>query len=157
MNIYIATSWAMKKTAVTLAQRLREEDFEVDCFCEEHPIHNRYVFHWTEFVDKKEDLQNYDALSFLNDPRTQRAFKEDKKWLDWADVCILIVPSGRSAHLEAGYAKGQGKKLYVLGGFLKGHFDVMYGFADGLFRWEEFDSFLKVLQLSKNPSAPRKI
>lgn len=144
MKVYIATSWRMESTAVILAQRLRQEGFEVDCFCEKRA--GRYVFHWSEFVDKEEDLKNYDAKSFINDPRVQYAFNEDKKWLDWADVCVLLLPSGRSAHLEAGYAKGQGKKLYVLGGFIKGEFDVMYNFADGLFRWEEFVSFLEALK-----------
>ena len=146
MKVYIATSWRMENTAVLLARRLREEGFEVDCFCENRA--GRYVFRWPELVDKEEDLKNYDAKSFIDDPRVRRAFKEDKKWLDWADVCVLLLPSGRSAHLEAGYAKGQGKKLYVLGGFIKGEFDVMYNFADGLFRWDRkgFISFLEALK-----------
>ena len=144
MKIYIATSWRMENTAVLLAKRLREEGFKVDCFCEDRA--GRCVFHWSELADKKEDIKNYDAKSFIDNPKVQRAFKEDKKWLDWADACVLLLPSGKSAHLEAGYAKGQGKKLYVLGGFIKGEFDVMYNFADGLFRWEEFVSFLEALK-----------
>jgi hypothetical protein len=72
-----------------------------------------------------------DAIKFLEDERSQRAFVEDKKWLDWADVCILILPSGKSSHLEAGYAKGQGKQLIIYQRhFPEGEFDVMYGFAD---------------------------
>jgi len=31
-----------------------------------------------------------------------------------ADVCVLLLPSGRSAHLEAGYFVGAGKHLFVL-------------------------------------------
>lgn len=49
--------------------------------------------------------------------RSQRAidgFKADKDALDWCDTCILVLPCGRSAHLEAGYAAGQGKDSYVL-------------------------------------------
>jgi hypothetical protein len=46
---------------------------------------------------------------------------------------VLILPSGKSSHLEAGYAKGCGKKLYIIGGFVKGEFETMYGFADGMF------------------------
>lgn len=30
--------------------------------------------------------------------------------------------------------KGRGKKLFIVGEFEKGEFDVMYGFADGMFR-----------------------
>ena len=61
----------------------------------------------------------------------QKAFDEDKKWIDWADVVFLLLPAGKSSHLEAGYAKGQGKKLVIFQeNFPKGEFDVMYGFAD---------------------------
>jgi len=75
-----------------------------------------------------------DAIDLLSFSRVQEAFKEDKKWLDWCDTCTLVLPSGKSAHLEAGYAKGSGKELIIFGLFLKGERDVMYGFADNLFR-----------------------
>ena len=64
-----------------------------------------------------------------------KAFQEDRKMIDWADAVILILPSGRSSHLEAGYAVGRGKKLFILGGFERGEFETMYGFADGLYRF----------------------
>jgi hypothetical protein len=147
MKIYIATSWQMEGTAILIGQRLREAGHLVDCFCEKQS--GRYVFYWLDLVNKENELGNHDAKSFIDDPRVKRAFREEKNWLDWADVCVLIVPSDRSAHLEAGYAKGQGKKLFVLGGFIKGQFDVMYNFADGLYRWEEFDKFLEVLNEAK--------
>ncbi len=132
MKIYIATSWKMETIARPIADILRKDGHQVDCFCD--PSSGRYVFHWSEFVEKEEDLKNYDAISFLYDARTQRAFVEDKRWLDWAEAVVMIVPCGRSAHLEAGYAKGRGKPLFIWGKFPKGEFDVMYGFADGLFR-----------------------
>ena len=85
------------------------------------------------------------SVNFLKDERSQKAFKEDKKWLDWCDVCILILPSGRSAHLEAGYAKGSGKTLIIFSNhFPYGEFDVMYGFADLLCdNWLELLGYLK--------------
>jgi hypothetical protein len=134
-KIYIATSWKMENAAIVLANRLRDDGHEVDCFCDS--TSGRYVFHWSEFVEKQEDLKNYDAMSFIADERVKRAFNEDKKWLDWADTVILLLPSGKSAHLEAGYAVGQGKSLYIMGGFQKGEFDVMYGFARGMYKYEE--------------------
>lgn len=59
-------------------------------------------------------------------------FEIDKTALDWCDICIMCLPCGKSAHLEAGYAKGKGKKLiiYSFEKFKKGDIDVMYGFAD---------------------------
>lgn len=144
MKIYIATSWKNEALAKTVAQILRNDGHEVDCFCD--PSSGRYVFHWTEFVEKEEDLKHYDAISFLNDPRTQRAFKEDKAYIDWCDAVVMIHPCGKSAHLEAGYAKGSGKKLYMWGKFPKGEFDVMYGFTDGIFPEDSLEDLRAVLK-----------
>ena len=33
--------------------------------------------------------------------------------MEWADVCVLVLPSGRSAHAEAGWMAGQGKLVMV--------------------------------------------
>lgn len=55
----------------------------------------------------------------------------------------MILPCGRSAHLEGGYAVGKGKALYILGHFPKGEFDVMYGFATALVPWHSFTGKLK--------------
>jgi len=134
MKIYIATSWKNEELAKRVAGTLRLDDHEVDCFCD--PRTGRYVFHWSELVEHEEDLKNYDAISFLEDKRTQKAFMVDRAHLDWCDAVVMIHPCGKSAHLEAGYAKGAGKLLFMWGKFPKGEFDVMYGFADGIFRGE---------------------
>lgn len=140
IKIYIASSWKNTVLARHVARELKAGGLEVDCFCD--PSTGRYVFHWTEFVDREEDLAKYNAIEFLEDRRTQRAFIEDKKWLDWADACVLVLPAGRSAHLEAGYAAGQGKPLFITGIFAKGEFDVMYGFAQRLYIMEDLGEMI---------------
>jgi len=140
MKIYIATSWKNEVRAISLARILRRAGFEVDCFCDAST--GRYIFHFSEIGL----LEEIDAISFLQNARARAAFAEDKKWIDWSDVVVMLAPCGNSAHLEAGYAKGKGKKLYIYGEFPKGEFDVMYGFADGLFRIEELPELIKVLK-----------
>lgn len=147
MKIYMASSWKNAETVRALAGSLEYEGFEVDAFC--RATDERYSFHWSEFVDTEEELLKYDAVSFLGDPRVQRAFNEDRHWLDWADTVIMVMPCGRSSHLEAGYGKGQGKRLYIYGDFQKGEFDVMYGFADGLFRSEQWSELVDLLHRVK--------
>jgi len=125
MKIYLASSWQNEKLVLEWMQILKQKGYQVDAFCD--PTRGRYVFHFSEIGDPSE----LDAISFLDDDRTKRAFKEDKKWIDWADVCLLILPAGKSSHLEAGYAKGKGKKLIIWQKkYPTGEFDVMYGFAD---------------------------
>lgn len=144
MKIYIATSWKMESVAKIVAETLKNDGHYVDCFCDS--VSGRYVFHWTELVEKEEDLKNYNAISFLNDPRTKKAFDEDKMWIDWADAVVMLHPCGKSAHLEAGYAKGQGKLLFMWGKWPKGEFDVMYGFADMIFDEDELGKLRDVLK-----------
>ena len=140
MKLYIASSWKNENAVRTLAEVLRAKGHEVDAFCDKST--GRYVFHWSEFVEREDDLKEYDAKSFMDDPRVQRAFLEDKNWIDWAEGVVLLVPSGRSAHLEAGYAVGHGKPLWIYGALPKGEFDVMYGFAKNIYRIDDLDGLL---------------
>jgi len=139
VKIYIATSWKIQKIARATARTLREDGHEVDCFCDSST--GRYTFDYHEF----DNLDRLNAIDFLKKSRVQKAFEEDKRWIDWADAVVMIAPCGASAHLEAGYAKGSGKKLYILGGFPVGWVEVMYGFADGLFRFEELGALRDIL------------
>ncbi len=125
MKIYVASSWKNGDDVKVIAAYLREKGHEVDCFADTST--GRYVFHYSE-IESFEDL---DAINFLYDRRSQKAFNEDKKWIDWSDCVLLVLPAGKSAHLEAGYAVGKGKHLIIYQQtFPKGEFDVMYGFAD---------------------------
>lgn len=144
IRIYLASSWKNAVAVRGIAAYLEEYGFKVDAFC--RSTDQRYSFHWSEFVDTEEALQQYDALSFLDDPRVRRAFDEDKRWLDWADTVVMVMPCGRSSHLEAGYAVGQRKRLFIYGDFAKGEFDVMYGFANGLFRTEDLKKLAEAIQ-----------
>ena len=135
MKIYLASSWKNKEECLSLAALLRSEGHEVDCFCD--PSTGRYSFHWSEMVEREEDLATFDQFHFQADPRAENAFREDKRWLDWAEALVLLLPCNRSAHLEGGFAKGQGKRLYILGPFPPGEFEVMYGFADGIYRYTD--------------------
>lgn len=125
MKIYLASSWKNEEIVKLWAELLRRYHHEVDAFCDNS--NDRYIFHFSE-IGETWDL---DAINFMIDERSQKAFQEDKKWLNWCDCCLLILPAGKSSHLEAGYAKGQDKQLIIYQDeFPKGEFDVMYGFAD---------------------------
>lgn len=145
MKIYIASSWKNYQILLTLQTLLEKVGHEVDCFA--NGKNGRFSFNWAELIhnalncETKEEalavLETLDAKDMIDNPTVQKAFKQDRDMIEWADAVILVLPSGKSSHLEAGYAKGIGKKLYILGGFQKGEFETMYVFADGLFRGEE--------------------
>lgn len=127
MKVYIASSVSNRKSVIWWTQLLRAEGHLVFSFVEHGPD---TVNDGLDFPD----LNFLNAVAFLEHPRVREAFYKDKSGIDWSDAVLLLLPAGRSAHLEAGYAVGQGKQLYVFqSDWPAGHFDVMYGFAQGLY------------------------
>ena len=57
-------------------------------------------------------------------------FEYDKLHLDHSDAAVLVLPAGKSAHLEFGYIIGQGKPGWILMDGEPERFDVMYRFAN---------------------------
>jgi len=68
----------------------------------------------------------------LQGEHAQNVFQFDKRHIDAADLLVLILPAGKSAHMELGYAIGQGKPGYILLDGEPERFDVMYAFATGV-------------------------
>ena len=107
-RIYVASSWrnALQPAIVAF---LRSEGHEVYDFRNPAPGNNGFA--WSE-VDQ--DWLSWTPERFAellySSPTAQRGFGFDKAALDWCDTCVLVLPCGRSAHLEAGYAAGQGKR-----------------------------------------------
>lgn len=69
----------------------------------------------------------------LKHPRAAEGFNSDYTKMAAADACILLLPCGRSAHLEAGWFWGQGKPLHIY--IPLRHFDtpeLMYLGADSI-------------------------
>jgi hypothetical protein len=50
----------------------------------------------------------------LKTPIAVRGYRNDRQAMDQADCCVLVLPCGRSAHLEAGFMAAQGKPVYTL-------------------------------------------
>lgn len=50
-----------------------------------------------------------DCVSCLN----SGVLTYDIQALEWADTCVLVLPCGRSAHTEAGWLAGKGKRTIV--------------------------------------------
>jgi len=69
----------------------------------------------------------------LYGPHAQTVFGFDLHHLELADVVVLVLPAGKSGHLELGWAAGRGKPSYILFDGEPTRYDVMYQFADGVF------------------------
>ncbi len=107
-RIYLASSWRNAFQPHALAE-LREAGHEVYDF--RNPRPGNKGFAWSEIDPKWLDWNPEVFCNLLKThPVAAAVFKLDKDTLDWCDTCVCLLPCGRSAHLEAGYAIGQGKR-----------------------------------------------
>ena len=109
-KIYVASSWR-NKYFPAVVEALRAKGHEVYDF--RNPPHGGNGFHWTD-IDEKALEWSFDEYSEgLHHPKAERQFKADLEALEWADTCVLVLPSGRSAHTEAGWIAGAGRRVFV--------------------------------------------
>lgn len=63
----------------------------------------------------------------------RHVFEFDKYHLDRCDAALLVLPAGKSGHLELGYVAGSGRQTYILLDDQDVRWDVMYQFATEVF------------------------
>jgi len=109
-RIYVASSWRNPYYPEVVA-RLREAGHQVYDF--RNPPHGGNGFRWTDIDDNALNWSFGEYAEGLHHPKAERQFKADLEALGWADTCVLVLPSGRSAHTEAGWMAGAGRKVIV--------------------------------------------
>ncbi len=118
-RIYLASSWRNTYQPQVLAS-LRDSGHQVYDFRNpsegyDNPTGVSEGFHWS-WLDP--NWQEWDPGSYrasvLGHPVAELGFQSDWQAMQWADTGVLLLPSGRSAHIEAGYFTGAGKELHVL-------------------------------------------
>lgn len=95
----------------------------------------RTGFAWAQIDPMWTDWDPYEFRGHLfGSPIADAGFASDFDAMKWADVCILVLPCGRSAHLEAGWFVGAGKKVFVYypPGESQQEPELMYKFFDGI-------------------------
>lgn len=111
-RIYVASSWRNADQS-TVVEFLRANGHEVYDF--RNPPSGIPGFAWSE-IDP--DWQDWSAAEYrrvlTSHPIAARGFLQDLRGMQWADTCLLVLPCGRSAHLEAGWFCGQGKRCIIL-------------------------------------------
>lgn len=73
----------------------------------------------------------------LNSYSARHIYEFDKKHLDRCDCAILVMPAGKSGHLELGYTIGKGKPGYILMDGEPERVDIMHSFATKVFMNQE--------------------
>lgn len=111
MNIYLASSWRNAHQPIVLAA-LRAAGHEVYDF--RNPAPDNDGFRWSDIDPNWQQWTPEQYHAALNHPIANRGFRYDMDALSQCDACVLVLPCGRSAHLELGWAAGAGKLTIVL-------------------------------------------
>lgn len=110
-KVYVASSWRnLYQPGIVAA--LRSAGCEVYDY--KAPAPGEDGFRWSEIDPKWLGWKPTDWKEALEHPVAQRGYARDKAALDWCEVGVLVLPCGRSAHLEAGYLAGCGKPVCTL-------------------------------------------
>lgn len=118
--VYVASSWRNEVQPLVI-DMLRHEGIE--CYDFKNPDGGT-GFSWSEVKDtprsaviaeKGSDWEDVDEyLRMIAHPRALAGFDADFAAMEKADTFVLVLPCGKSAHLEAGWAIGAGKRTIIL-------------------------------------------
>ena len=126
MKVYVASSWSNPRQPKVVA-RLRAEGHTVYDF--RYPHGDSKGFAWWDIDPNWQSWSPAEFTAALKHPLAQAGYISDSLALDACDVAVLVLPCGRSSHLELGYALGAGKYGIIL--LLdKPRPELMYNLAD---------------------------
>lgn len=108
--IYVASSWRSPYQP-GFVRRLKEYGYDVYDF--RHPAPGNEGFSWSDIDPAWQNWTHKEYRIALRHPTAEQGFTHDMDALKACTTCILLLPCGRSAHLELGYAVGAGKHTMI--------------------------------------------
>jgi len=114
MKIYVASSWKnlLQPGIVHALRRIGHDVYDF-----RHPSGNDDGFNWKQVMPNYLPGGKVEASEYrlaLTDPIAKKGYAADIGALQWCDAVVYVMPCGRSASWEFGYAMGQGKRGYVV-------------------------------------------
>lgn len=111
MRIYVASSWRNERQP-EVVYALRHDGHEVYDF--RHPAPGDNGFSWAQIDPEWQSWTAEEYREALHHPLAIGGALNDIRGLTGAEALVLVLPCGRSAHLEAGWATGRGVPVFVL-------------------------------------------
>lgn len=129
--IYVASSWR-NDIQPTVVEFLRALGHVVYDF--KNPEEGDHGFHWSDIGKNWQEWTFREYTTALKSPIAVDGFNKDFTAMQGSEACVLVLPCGRSAHLEAGWFVGQPrKKLYIYKPEpIAVEPELMYKMADGI-------------------------
>lgn len=114
-DYFIASRWRNKESVLDLTRKLREKGKRVYCFIEGDGTN--YALKDSEGTDDPEVfMKKFESIPDWHiSTEVREIFNIDMNALKDSQNVILLLPAGKSAHIEAGTAYGLGKKCILIG------------------------------------------
>ena len=108
-DFFISGRWRNRDNILDFTRKIREKGYTVYCFLE--ASHSAAALE----KDPEESMQNFEQLDWQNDSLVAEIFQNDMDAEKASDTFIMLLPAGKSCHIEAGAAYGLGKKCILVG------------------------------------------
>lgn len=145
-RIYVASSWRNPYQPQAV-ERFRAAGHFVYDF--RNPPSGSLGFDWAEIDPAWKTWTPQQFIDALGHEIAEEGFKDDVDGMEWADVFVLLLPCGRSAHLEAGWAIGRDIPTYVVVGDRLEEAELMYKLANRV--ESSIDDVIDLLALQEPP------
>jgi hypothetical protein len=147
MKIYVASSWRndYQQHVVGYLKGLGHKVYDF-----KSPKKGNNGFSWREIDEKWSDWTTIQFREKLFNPIAREGFESDANAIHECDVLVLVLPCGKSAHLEAGFAVGIHKSVYA---YIPNKIEpeLMYSWFNNIFdNLDELGEELEDLENSKN-------
>ena len=137
-KFFIAGRARNKDYILKICDIFDKEKISYYCFLKNEDSYNSYGNKNQNIEEKQQEFEKLGLKSKI----VLNIFNEDMNAEKNSENFLLILPAGKSGHIEAGVAYGLGKKCYALGEY--DTTDSLYNIFEKIFKKEkELENFLK--------------
>jgi len=137
-DVYLAGS--LRNPAIPEISRSLGQTFDV--FSEWYAAGPEADDHWKSYHQS----MGHSYSEALRKPSSINTFWFDRRNMENSRSMVLVLPAGKSGHLELGYFVGLGRPGFILLEEEDGRWDVMYQFATGV--THDLDDLSKMIRES---------
>ena len=137
-EFFIAGKTRNKDYILKICDLFNKHNISYYCFLKNEETMNSYG---ENAKTEEERMKEFESLD-LKSETVLKIFHEDLDNEKASKNFLLVLPAGKSGHIEAGISYGMGKKCYAIGEF--DATDSLYNIFDVIFKDEtELEEFLK--------------
>lgn len=108
-DYFVSGKWRNRDKVISLTNAIRQKGYSVYCFLEAQHSVDRVD------DDPEKSMQEFEKLDWRNDNYIKNVFQNDMRGERNSSKFVMLLPAGKSCHIEAGVAYGLGKKCILIG------------------------------------------